>query len=172
MGDKEVNLAEELNFDKIDFQNVKKRDLTYDDMLESMNLKFVNGNLQYIQPTIKEKEKEKEKPVALTKYQYDKMMRENIQKRNNELIRIKQVKEQATKLFFTNNTIQNSTPFIKPKNHLFNIYSHQHPMKKANIIKKHIISLYESKNVENKNIINIYDENLEKKKIHSKNNFK
>jgi len=170
MGDKELNLVEELNFKEIDFQNVKKRDLTYDDMLESMNLKFVNGNLQYIQPMIKEKEKEKEKekPIALTKYQYDKMMRENIQKRNNELIRIKQVKEKTTKLFFTNSTIQNTTPFIKPKNHLFNIYSHDHPMKKTNIIKKHIISLDESKNTENNNITNIYDEkeNLKKKKIY------
>ena len=30
-------------------QTVKKRDLTYDDILASMNLKVVDGELQYIQ---------------------------------------------------------------------------------------------------------------------------
>jgi hypothetical protein len=33
--------------------DVKKRDLTYDDILESMNLKVINGELQYIRPLVK-----------------------------------------------------------------------------------------------------------------------
>ena len=124
---------------------VKKRDLTYDDILASMNLKVIDGELQYIQaqtspcrqpvlapPLIRPPPVPLKKP--LTREQYVKMTKENMQKGPPV---------KTTKLLFTNHTGPVQFPPVKPANHLFTMYSQDHPMKKSVLVKKTPLSRLE-----------------------------
>lgn len=105
--------------------NVKKRDFTYDDILETMNLKVVDGNLQYIHPQNKKINTNispiiSENIVPPSKEEQEKRMRENLQRRKEEFIRLRQQHSKSTKLLFTNNlntpvspSIRSSTHFLK-----------------------------------------------------------
>lgn len=102
--------------------NVKKRDFTYDDILEKMNLKVIDGNLQYIRPHNKKINTNitqvlPEKIVPPSKEQQEKIMRENLQRRKEEFIRLRQQHSKSTKLLFTNNLHTQISPSIKSSTH-------------------------------------------------------
>lgn len=86
----------------------KRRDLTYDDILGTMNLKVVNGELQYIHPqkqevkrisTTNSKMCEYLNYVPRSKEEHQKMMRETIENRKAAILRARQLK--STRLLFT-----------------------------------------------------------------------
>jgi hypothetical protein len=118
---------------------VKKRDLTYDDILASMNLKVVDGKLQYIQP---------QAPAPSTIYRQPILVKPPIRTPQITLKREDYVKMQkppvkTTKLLFTNHAGPVQFPSVKPANHLFTMYSQDHPMKKAVLVKKPPLSRLE-----------------------------
>jgi hypothetical protein len=125
---------------------VKKRELTYDDILGSMNLKVVDGQLQYIQPQKptnlmkkvkfseplqKEKEKEKEKGgqymnyIPRSKEEHQKMMLEHMKKQMEARIK----NQKSTKLLFTNNLPQQPIQPIKKSNHFLQFVKTVIPMR-------------------------------------------
>jgi hypothetical protein len=129
-------------------QPVKKRELTYDDILGSMNLKVVDGQLQYIQPQkptnfmkkvkfseplekekIQEKEKEKGGQymnyVPRSKEEHQKMMFEHMKKQMEARIK----NQKSTKLLFTNNLPQQPMQPIKISNHFLQFVKTAAPMR-------------------------------------------
>ena len=96
----------------------KKRDLTYDDILETMNLKVVNGELQYIHPQKQPVKQVRTSGVNASDYlnyvprskeEHQKMMRESIENRRAAILRARQMK--STQLLFT--TRKPEQPFIE-----------------------------------------------------------
>ena len=125
-------------------QPVKKRELTYDDILGSMNLKVVDGQLQYIQPQkptnfmkkVKfsepiKKEKEKEKSgqymnyIPRSKEEHQKMILENMKKQMEARIK----NQKSTKLLFMNNLPQQPMQPIKISNHFLQFVKTSVPMR-------------------------------------------
>jgi hypothetical protein len=117
-------------------QSTKKRELTYDDILGSMNLKVVDGQLQYIQPqkvanpvkTVKfsapvEKEKQQgANPrylnyIPRSKEEHEKMMRENMRENMKKQMVARARHQKSTKLLFTNNLPQPPMPNVTGGNH-------------------------------------------------------
>jgi hypothetical protein len=124
-------------------QPVKKRELTYDDILGSMNLKVVDGQLQYIQPQKPtnfmkkvtfsapvEKDKIQHNSqymnyVPRSKEEHQKMMREHIKKQ----IELRERNKKSTKLFFTNHLPEPTMPNVTGGNHFLNFVKNKIPMR-------------------------------------------
>jgi hypothetical protein len=120
---------------------VKKRDLTYDDILGSMNLKVVDGHLQYIQA---KKEINEVKQVKLntavspshsnssylnyvprSREEHQKMMRERIKKQMEARAR----QQKSTKLFFTNHLPLSQMPIMTNTNYFLQFVKTRPPMR-------------------------------------------
>lgn len=115
---------------------VKKRDLTYDDILASMNLKVVDGELQYIQTQVQPPSTIYRQPILVTPPIRSPPKREDYVKMQKPPIK-------TTKLLFTNHVGLVQIPPVKPSNHLFTMYSQDHPIKKTVLVKKPPLSRLE-----------------------------
>uniref|UniRef100_A0A6C0BB56 Uncharacterized protein n=1 Tax=viral metagenome TaxID=1070528 RepID=A0A6C0BB56_9ZZZZ len=114
-------------------QTVKKRDLTYDDILASMNLKVVDGELQYIQT----QSSIYHQPSVVSPPVRTPVIRPHpITLKREDYVKMQKPPVKSTKLLFTNHAGLVEAPAVKPSNHLFTMYSRDHPMKKSGFVKK------------------------------------
>jgi len=113
---------------------VKKRDLTYDDILASMNLKVVDGELQYIQTQAPAPSTIYRQPVLATPPMRSPLVRPSLKR--EDYVKIQKPPVKTTKLLFTNHAGPVQFPSVKPANHLFTMYSQDQPMKKTVLVKK------------------------------------
>uniref|UniRef100_A0A6C0LFE6 Uncharacterized protein n=1 Tax=viral metagenome TaxID=1070528 RepID=A0A6C0LFE6_9ZZZZ len=127
-------------------QTVKKRDLTYDDILASMNLKVVDGELQYIQTQPQVPSTIYRQPVLATPPVRSPQVRPPLIRpslKKEEYVKMQKPPIKTTKLLFTNHSGPVQFPSLKPTNHLFTMYSQDHPMKKTVLVKKPPLSRLE-----------------------------
>jgi len=125
---------------------IKKRELTYDDILGSMNLKVVDGQLQYIQqqkvanPVKKVKfsgQLENEKSQYLdhiprSKEEHQKMIQEHqkmMQEHIKKQIETRMRQKKSTKLLFTNHLPQPLMPNVTSSTHFLQFVKSKMPMR-------------------------------------------
>lgn len=129
---------------------VKKRDLTYDDILASMNLKVVDGELQYIQtqspapaPSTIYRQPILVKPPIRSPIRSPLITPPQVTLKREDYVKMQKPPIKTTKLLFTNHAGPVQFPSMKPANHLFTMYSQDHPMKKTVLVKKQPLSRLE-----------------------------
>ena len=106
-------------------KKVEKKTVSYEDILGSLNMKVIDGKLQYIDKNAKppvHPNYYNRQPIPLTREQYQKLVLENKKKREDALRRVQQIK--STKMMFSNNSMHGiSVSSSNPTslNRLFNL---------------------------------------------------
>lgn len=112
---------EEVNKPKPILKKVEKKTISYEDILSSLNMKVIDGKLQYIDKNAKPPSQVyNQQPIPLTKEQYQTLVLENKKKRIESLRRVQQIK--STKMMFSNNNMHGISVSSTPSNlnRLFN----------------------------------------------------
>ena len=108
-------------------KKVVKKPVSYEDILSSLNMKVIDGKLQYIDKNAKPSTNtststniHNRQPIPLTREQYQQLVLENKRKRVEALRRVQQIK--STKMMFSNNNIHGISVSSSPSNlnRLFN----------------------------------------------------
>lgn len=110
-----------------------KKKVSYEDILSSLNMKVIDGKLQYIDKNAKpltntsmntntntNTNTHNRQPIPLTREQYQQLVLENKRKRMESLRRVQQIK--STKMMFSNNNTHGISVSSSPShlNRLFN----------------------------------------------------
>lgn len=119
---KKVNFQEpniNIQIQEIPKISIKKKPVSYEDILTSLNMKVVDGKLHYINknappPNYNNINVPRPPPVTLTKEQYQQLVLENKRKRFIAQQRLRQVK--STKMLFSNNNNHTISVSANPTN--------------------------------------------------------
>jgi hypothetical protein len=103
-------------------KKVEKKTISYEDILSSLNMKVMDGKLQYIDKNAKPltQVSNNREPIPLTREEYQRLVLENKKKRIESLRRVQQIK--STKMMFSNNNMHGISVSSSPANlnRLFN----------------------------------------------------
>lgn len=99
-------------------KKVEKKTISYEDILSSLNMKVIDGKLQYIdknaKPLVSNNSYKQQPPIPLTREEYQRLVLENKKKRVESLRRVQQIK--STKMMFSNNNMHGISVSSTPAN--------------------------------------------------------
>lgn len=96
-------------------KKVEKKTISYEDILSSLNMKVIDGKLQYIDKNAKPiSQVSNNQPIPLTREEYQRLVLENKKKRIESLRRVQQIK--STKMMFSNNNMHGISVSSTPAN--------------------------------------------------------
>jgi len=128
-GNIKIKIEEIKRPQQIAMKKAEKKKVSYEDILSSLNMKVIDGKLQYIDKNAKPLTNtntstnmniHNRQPIPLTREQYQQLVLENKRKRMESLRRVQQIK--STKMMFSNNNMHGISVSSSPShlNRLFN----------------------------------------------------